>query len=64
MTISEETIRRMREAREQTLASGMTAEEAHADLPELPPLPTQPGESVAIGVTRSEPAPNKEAAAD
>lgn len=52
MPVSEETIRRMREGRERTLASGMTAEEAHADLPELPPLPSEAGETLATGVTR------------
>ena len=50
--LSEETIRRLREARERDEASGISQEEAHADLPLLPPLPTAPDQVVMVSYPR------------
>lgn len=56
-SISEETRRKLRETRQATLGSGLSAEEAHADLPELPPLPKEEGEVVVMGVQKGEKPP-------
>lgn len=57
MSISEATLKNLRQARQEGLISTTGREEAHSALPVLPPVPTAEGETLAIGVNRKSATP-------